>query len=37
MTTANRMIHENQQFGMLAACAAGGQAHVMVLERYKSA
>jgi hypothetical protein len=36
-TTAHRLIHENQQFGLLAACAAGGQGHVMVLERYKSA
>ena len=36
-TTAQRLIHENKQFGMLAACAAGGQAHVMILERYKTA
>jgi acetyl-CoA acetyltransferase family protein len=32
-TTANRMIDENGEFGILAACAAGGQGHAMILER----
>ncbi|CAE7315076.1 hypothetical protein FNF27_00156 [Cafeteria roenbergensis] len=32
-TTANRMNRENSEFGILAACAAGGQGHAMILER----
>lgn len=34
---ANRLRHENKQFALLAACAAGGQAHAMVVERYPGA
>jgi len=34
MHTANRMIHENKQFGLLAACAAGGQGVGMIMERH---
>jgi acetyl-CoA acyltransferase len=33
-TAANRLIKDNGQFALLAACAAGGQAHAMVIERY---
>ena len=34
MTTAsNRLINENQQFALIAACAAGGHGHAMILER----
>lgn len=36
--TANRMIKENQQYGLIAACAAGGQVIVVLLcnrSRYK--
>ena len=33
-TAANRLIHENQQFALLTACAAGGQGHAMIVERY---
>jgi len=32
-TTANRMGREDSQYGILAACAAGGQGHAMILER----
>lgn len=35
--TANRMIREDQQFGLIAACAAGGQAVGMIMERYPGA
>ncbi|KAH0552653.1 trifunctional enzyme subunit beta, mitochondrial [Cotesia glomerata] len=35
--TANRMIKENQQFGLIAACAAGGQGVGMLLERHPDA
>jgi len=35
-TAAHRLIHENQQFALLAACAAGGQGHAMIVERYKN-
>ena len=35
MTTAvNRLHRENQEFAMLAACAAGGLGHAMLLKRY---
>ena len=34
-TTSNRMLKEGSQYGMLAACAAGGQATAMLLEAYK--
>lgn len=35
--TANRLIKEDQQYGLIAACAAGGQAVGMLLERYPGA
>lgn len=35
--TANRMIKEDQQFGLIAACAAGGQGVGMIMERYPGA
>ncbi|XP_058804680.1 trifunctional enzyme subunit beta, mitochondrial [Phymastichus coffea] len=34
---ANRMIKENQQFSLIAACAAGGQGVGMILERHPDA
>ncbi|XP_075729945.1 mitochondrial trifunctional protein beta subunit [Rhipicephalus microplus] len=33
-TVANRLIHENKQWGLTAACAAGGHGHAMIVERY---
>jgi acetyl-CoA acyltransferase len=33
-TAANRLIKDNGQFAMVAACAAGGQAHAIIVERY---
>ncbi|SHF19125.1 acetyl-CoA acyltransferase/acetyl-CoA acyltransferase [Fodinibius roseus] len=33
-TAANRLHHENGSLALVAACAAGGQGHAMVLERY---
>jgi acetyl-CoA acyltransferase len=33
ITAANRLINENQQFALIAACAAGGHGHAMILER----
>jgi acetyl-CoA acetyltransferase family protein len=33
-TAANRLIQEDQQYALIAACAAGGQGHAMILERY---
>lgn len=33
-TTANRLIKDNGKFGIVAACAAGGQAHGIIVERY---
>lgn len=33
-TAANRLIHENGRFALIAACAAGGQGHAMIIERY---
>ncbi|XP_012062759.1 PREDICTED: trifunctional enzyme subunit beta, mitochondrial [Atta cephalotes] len=35
--TANRLIKEDQQFGVIAACAAGGQGVSMIMERYPGA
>ncbi|XP_063994598.1 trifunctional enzyme subunit beta, mitochondrial [Diachasmimorpha longicaudata] len=35
--TANRMIKEDQQFGLIAACAAGGQGVGMIMERHPDA
>jgi len=31
---ANRLIHENQQYAVIAACAAGGQGVGMIVERH---
>jgi acetyl-CoA acyltransferase len=33
-TAANRLIREDGEFAMVSACAAGGQGHAVVLERY---
>ncbi|WP_372638523.1 acetyl-CoA C-acyltransferase [Fodinibius sp.] len=33
-TAANRLHHEDGTLALVAACAAGGQGHAMVLERY---
>ncbi|BFY99871.1 hypothetical protein BsWGS_02911 [Bradybaena similaris] len=33
-TAANRLINEDGQFGLVAACAAGGHGHAMIVERY---
>jgi len=33
-TAANRLHKEDGQFGLVAACAAGGLGHAMVVERY---
>lgn len=33
-TAANRLHHENGQFALIAACAAGGHGHAMLIERY---
>eukprot|EP00058_Branchiostoma_floridae_P024133 XP_002609623.1 hypothetical protein BRAFLDRAFT_115071 [Branchiostoma floridae] len=35
-TTAHRLKKEDGQFGLVAACAAGGQGHGMIVERYPS-
>lgn len=37
MHTANRLVRENGKFGVVAACAAGGQGAAMVLERHPDA
>lgn len=37
MHTANRLVRENGQFGVVSACAAGGQGVAMVLERHPDA
>ena len=34
-TAANRLIHEDGRYALIAACAAGGQGHAMVIERFK--
>ena len=34
-TAANRLHHEDGRFALVAACAAGGQGHAMILERYE--
>ncbi|CAF2498394.1 unnamed protein product [Rotaria sp. Silwood2] len=34
-TAANRLIRENKRLAVLAACAAGGQGHAMLIERYQ--
>lgn len=33
-TAANRLIKENGEYAVLAACAAGGQGHAMLIKRY---
>lgn len=33
-TAANRLIEEDGKYALISACAAGGQGHAMVLERY---
>jgi len=37
MHTANRLVRENGQIGLIAACAAGGQGVAMLLERHPDA
>merc|ERR1719486_1124766 len=37
MHTANRLIKEDGKYGLIAACAAGGQGVGMILERYPGA
>lgn len=34
-TAANRLIHERGRYALIAACAAGGQGHAMIIERYE--
>ncbi len=34
-TTANRLIHENGKYGLLAACAAGAHGHAMLIKKYE--
>ncbi|TVQ64865.1 MAG: acetyl-CoA C-acyltransferase [Balneolaceae bacterium] len=33
-TAANRLLDENARYALIAACAAGGQGHAMILERF---
>lgn len=33
-TASNRLIHEDGTYALVAACAAGGQGHAIILERY---
>ena len=33
-TSANRLIHEDGQYGLIAACAAGAHGHAMIVKRY---
>ena len=33
-TAANRLIHEDGRYALIAACAAGGQGHAMIIERF---
>lgn len=33
-TAANRLIKEDGKFALIAACAAGGLGHAMLVERY---
>eukprot|EP00794_Sanderia_malayensis_P004852 gene4852-5489_t len=35
-TAANRLLKEGGKYGLVAACAAGGQGHGMIVERYPS-
>ncbi len=34
-TTANRLIHEDGKYGILAACAAGAHGHAMLIKKYE--
>jgi acetyl-CoA acetyltransferase len=34
-TAANRLIREDGEFALVAACAAGGLGHAVLLQRYK--
>jgi acetyl-CoA acyltransferase len=34
-TVAHRLIHEDGTYALITACAAGGQGHAIVIERYK--
>lgn len=34
-TAANRLLREEAQFALVTACAAGGQGHAIILERYE--
>jgi len=34
-TAANRLIAENGKYALIAACAAGGQGHAMVIEKFE--
>ena len=34
-TAANRLEHEDGKYALVTACAAGGQGHAIILERYK--
>ena len=34
-TAANRLVREKGRYALIAACAAGGQGHAMVIERYE--
>ena len=36
-TVANRLIREDKQFGLTAACADGGIGHAAIIERYPTA
>ena len=35
-TAANRLIDSNGKYALVAACAAGGQGHAMIIERFES-
>lgn len=35
-TAANRLIRENGKYALVTACAAGGQGHAIILERYEN-
>lgn len=37
MHTANRLVREDGQIGLIAACAAGGQGVGMIMERHPDA
>ncbi len=34
-TAANRLIREDGRYALVSACAAGGQGHAVVLEKYE--